>query len=152
MVRVLVPGLVLFETRQDWTALPEWRDHDRTTCLCPIARENLEKIWEKNRTGGDYSVPLRKVLSSTELRDFSRKSTKNNTTQINIQFLSGECPKTVWSFFWLYFNYAIITVHFIKRLGLAPKQMIGNKQWFACMVNGLKVILTLSTTYYNTIY
>ena len=115
MVRVLVPGLVLFETRQDWTALPDWRNHDRTTCLCPIARENPEKIQEKNGTGWDYSVPLGKVLSSTEFRDFSRKSPKNNTTQKNIQFLLGECPKTVWSFFWLYINYAIITVHFIKK-------------------------------------
>ena len=46
----------------------------------PVAWENPGKKQEKNGMGRDYSLPLGKVLSSTEFQDFSRKSSKNNTT------------------------------------------------------------------------
>ena len=39
-----------------------------------VTRENLGKIEEINGTRRDYSVPFGKVSSSTEFRDFSRKT------------------------------------------------------------------------------
>ena len=75
LFKVCIPGLVWNETRQDGTGghFPNWRDHDNTTDFLSRCSGKSGKKREINRTGRDYSVPLKKVLSSTELQDFSQK-------------------------------------------------------------------------------